>query len=86
MAKIIGVLRPFQTNQSIYVFEDGNKLDATNVKIDEFPDSILAFVKQYNASQVDLSGPKKYAKGIQHQIEEIETAKYQIDNLKINII
>lgn len=86
MAKIIGVLRPFQTNQSIYVFEDGNKLDAIDTRIDSFPASVLSLADKYSAVQVDLSGPKKYAKGIQKQIEEAEQTKYSTNNLKINII
>lgn len=42
MKKIIGLLRPFDLNQTFYVYEDGNKLGITQTTVDGIPDTVLA--------------------------------------------
>ena len=35
MKKIIGIIQPFVATQQIYVYEDGNKLDAAAVELNK---------------------------------------------------
>ena len=41
MKKIVGVLRPFDLYQTIYIYEDGNQIDAFESTIDDLPNNIL---------------------------------------------
>ena len=34
--KIIGLLQPFDLKQNIYVYEDGNKIEIIETKVDNF--------------------------------------------------
>ena len=86
MKKIIGIIHPFDTYQTFYVYEDGNKLEITQVKIDDIPNAILELSHTYNTYQVDLSGAKHFIKGIIRQIQEKEIAKYNENKLTIKCI
>lgn len=84
--KIIGILRPFDLEQSFYVYENGNKIDMAYPTIDEVNDTIFTFVEKYNITQVDLTGPKQYIKGISKKIKEAEFSKYNKNSIQINLI
>ena len=86
MKKIVGVLRPFDLEQSFYVYENGNKIDMAHPTVDEINEVVFSFVEKYNISQVDLTGPKQYSKGIGNKIKEAEMLKYNKNSLEINII
>ena len=53
MKKIIGVLRPFDLVQKFYVYENGNKIDAVGVELNEIPTTILGLSQQYDVHQLD---------------------------------
>ena len=86
MKKIVGVLRPFDLEQSFYVYENGNKIDMAHPTVDEINEVVFSFIEKYNISQVDLTGPKQYSKGISNKIKEAEMLKYNKNSLEINII
>ena len=86
MKKIIGIIHPFDVNQTLYVYQDGNKIDAKQVEIDWLPETIVALSRIYETYQVDLSGAKHYAKGLVKQIQQLEFTKYQENKLDIKII
>ena len=86
MKKIVGVLRPFDLEQSFYVYENGNKIDMANPTVDEINEIIFSFVEKYDVSQIDLTGPKQYSKGISKKIKEAEVLKYNKNSLIINLI
>lgn len=86
MKKIIGILRPFNLEQSFYVFEDGNKIDSAELTIDEINDFIFNLIDKYNIHQIDLSGPKQYSKGIAEKIKQAEVTKYNKNSITINLI
>lgn len=86
MKKIIGIIHPFDIKQTLYVYQDGNKIDAKQISINEIPETIIALSRIYEAYQVDLSGAKHYAKGIVKQIQQLEFTKYQENKLDIKII
>lgn len=41
MKKIIGIIHPFDIYQTFYVYEDGNKLEIVQTKMDDIPDTIF---------------------------------------------
>ena len=86
MKKIIGVLRPFDRRQNFYVYEDGNKLDTKQPTVDEINETIFALCQKYEITQVDLTGPKQYNRGLKKKIELAEMQKYNENKLTINII
>lgn len=86
MKKIVGVLRPFDLKQNFYVYENGNKIDAATPTVDEINSTVLAFVEKYDIEQLDLVGPKQYAKGISKKFQEAELNKYNQNKIVINLI
>lgn len=86
MKKIVGVLRPFDLEQSFYVYENGNKIDMAHPTVDEINEVVFSFIEKYNISQIDLTGPKQYSKGISKKIKEIEMLKYNKNSIEVNLI
>ena len=74
MKKIVGVIHPFDMYQTFYVYEDGNKLDIIQARINDIPDTIFELSKIYDVYQVDLSGAEYFVRGIIKQIQEKATA------------
>lgn len=86
MKKIVCILRPFDTKQQIYVYENGNKIDTLSIFIDDFNETIFALSSKYNINQVDLTGPKQFARGLTSLFEKEEIKKYNQNKIHINII
>lgn len=86
MKKVIGILRPFDRRQNFYVYEDGNRLEARQPTVDEITDTVFALCDKYDITQVDLTGPKQYNRGLKKKIEIAEMQKYSENKLTINII
>lgn len=84
--KVVGILRPFDLAQSFYVYEDGNKIDAAYPTIDEINNTLFQFIEKYDISQIDLTGPKQYARGISNKFQEAELMKYNQHKITINLI
>ena len=86
MKKLIGILRPFDLEQTFVVYEDGQKIDTCHLTTDEILNAVPYLCEKYNITQVDLTGPKQYSKGIQHTLENSELIKYNTSKININII
>ena len=86
MKKIIGIIHPFDKYQIFYVYEDGNKLDMIQVKMDQIVDTIFKLVKKYQIYQVDLSGAKFYSKQIIKQVQQREFLEYNKNKITITYI
>lgn len=86
MKKIIGIIHPFDMYQTFYVYEDGNKLETSQVRINEIPDTILELSKVYDVYQIDLSGSTNFTKGIINKIKEKENTKYNENKLTITLV
>lgn len=87
MKKIIGILRPFDIEQKYFIYDNGNKIDSFSVSIEnDMIDVILGYVDKYEITQIDLTGPKQFVKGIVKEIKKAEIKKYRKENLEINII
>lgn len=86
MKKIIGVLRPFDIQQTFYVYQDGNKISSFQTTIENLDEDILNYAKQYNVDQVDFSGAAHYVSGLIQKIQKKEMEKYQYNKLIFNCI
>ena len=86
MKKIITVLRPFDLEQVLMVYEDGNKIDVVKTTIEDLYPSIFALMEKHDTYQLDLVGPKSYTKGLKNQIETAAITKYESNKIEINII
>lgn len=86
MTKVVTVLQPFTLQQNVYVYEDGNKLEAITVDTVNVQDTIASLVKEYAAAEINFGGPVKYAKGIGKKVQEILLKNFSIDNIKINYL
>lgn len=86
MKKIIGIIHPFDIYQTFYVYEDGNKLEIVQTKMNDIPDTIFQLSHTYDVYQVDLSGAERFIKGIIKKIQEKEFTKYNENKLNIRCI
>lgn len=86
MKKIIGLLKPFDMEQTFYVYEDGDQLATIQMTMDQIPDAILKLCDEYSIEQLDLVGSKGYAKGLKKHIQEKESMKYNKNTLVIKCI
>lgn len=86
MKKIIGIIHPFDIYQTFYVYEDGNKLEIIQTKMNDIPDTIFQLSHTYDIYQVDLSGAERFIKGIIKKIQEKEFTKYNENKLNIRCI
>ena len=86
MKKIIGIIHPFDLYQILYVYQDGNKLEARKVKTGDIPETIFELSQLYDIYQIDLTGAKHYNLGIIKQIQEKELLRYNKNKLTIKCI
>lgn len=88
MKKIIGVIRPFQLEQSIMVYEDGNKIDILQSTLEDLGNSIYSLSKKHDVTRVDLAGPKRFIEGVKDGLDtEYLQKKFELDSkIEINII
>lgn len=86
MKKIIGVIHPFDAQQILYVYENGNKLAFEKVPLDKVPETIFKFSHEYDVNQVNLSGAQVFNKRLVKQIKQQEATKYSTNNLIIKCI
>ena len=86
MKKIIGIIHPFDIYQTFYVYEDGNKLEIIQTKMNDIPNTIFQLSHTYDVYQVDLSGAERFIKGIIKKIQEKEFTKYNENKLNIRCI
>lgn len=84
--KIIGLLQPFDLKQNIYVYEDGNKIEIIETKVDNFTSEMLQLINKYKIEDIELAGPKKYTKGIGAKVQEEYIKNYSNNNLNIKYV
>lgn len=86
MKKIVSVIKPFIVNQNIFVYEDGNKIDALSAPLNSIQDILIETANKYNITEIELIGSKKYSKGIENKIKETEMSKYNQNKINIKLI
>lgn len=86
MRKIVAVLRPFDLKQNIFVYEDGNKINSSNVDTVQVAYEICKLAKEYNIDEINLGGTQKYTQGIGKQILDTSKEHYAMSNLNIKYL
>lgn len=86
MKKIIGIIHPFDINQTFYVYDDEDKLETIETQMENIPDVVLKLASTYNIDQVDLTGTRRFTEKIVKQIQEKEINKYNENKLIIKCI
>ncbi len=87
MKKIIAIIRPFDYQQNLFVYEDGIKIDAKQTTINELGETLFALIEIHNVEKIDFTGPKKYLEGLTRDTKERINTKYNYEkNIEINII
>lgn len=86
MKKIVSVIKPFVVNQNVFVYEDGNKIDVLSVSLNDIQNILVNTATQYEVTDIELIGSKKYLNGIVNKIKETEMSQYNEHKLNINII
>lgn len=86
MKKIVSVIKPFVVNQNVFVYEDGNKIDVLSVPLNNIQNILVNTATQYEVTDIELIGSKKYLNGIVNKIKETEMSQYNEHKLNINII
>ena len=86
MKKIVSVIKPFVVNQNVFVYEDGNKIDIVSVPLNDIQNVLVNTATQYEVTDIELIGSKKYLNGIVNKIKETEMSQYNEHKLNINII
>lgn len=85
MIKMVAMLQPFEMNQKIYVYENGNLVEVSTSNIDNFANSVFALKDKYNVTKMDLIGPSRFAKGYKDKMKREELTRYGASTLEINI-
>lgn len=85
MKKIVSIIRPFDMNQTLMVYEDGNKLDVVSSTLENLNSTILGLTEKYEVYNLNLIGPKKFLEGIGNKIKEEFSLKYSNKELNIEI-
>lgn len=80
MTKIVGIIRPNGYKQQFFVYQDGNKIQEFDLFLNEFDNTIKHYLAQFDATQVDLIGPKQYTKGLIKNISKEE------QNINFNLL
>lgn len=62
--------------QHIYVYKDGEKVDSVGVLFEDVPETVLAYLEEYNLNSVDLAGAKAYTQKLEKDIREAFALKY----------
>ena len=78
--KIIVITDPVSYFQRILALVDGKLVDQLGVSQDDLTETIDAFVAKYNATHIDVTGPKAYAMRYVQQLSD--PTKYS--NLTVN--
>lgn len=84
--KIIGIIRPLDMQQSLFVFDGSEQIDSMTTTIDEIKNDILILSDKYGIEQVDVTGPKTYTEHIVQECQEAELTKYSHNTIKFNLI
>ena len=86
MKKIISRLKPFSMEQTLLVYENGNKIDFMNTTMQDLNKDLFLLMEKHDVNRFDIVGPKKYSKGIKNQILKHNETQFTKKELEINVI
>ena len=75
MKKIVAMLQPFDLKQTVYVYENGNKIKVVEIETAEVANTICTLAQEEKVEEINLGGAKQYSKGIGKKIQELRIVK-----------
>lgn len=60
----------------LYAYKDGERQEWVGVLFEDLPETIIGFLKKYELTNVDLSGPHSYLKGVEHSVRNTLVQDY----------
>ena len=86
MSKIVCNINMFDLNQHIILVKDnGTSEEITTSTINNLGDLIVASCSKFNLNKIHLFGDKKYIDGIIENILSINSSKYKINNIELEV-
>lgn len=86
MKQICLIVQPFDLFQRIVVYDNNNLIGETQVTMNNLPNRLCDIAKDYNVTEIKISGPINYTKHIEQKIKEKELEKYENNILTFNYI
>lgn len=86
MKQICLIVQPFDLFQRIVVYDNNNLIGETQVTMNNLPNRLCDIAKNYNVTEIKISGPINYTKHIEQKIKEKELEKYENNILTFNYI
>lgn len=86
MKRICLIIQPFDLFQRIVIYNDDKLVGETHVAMNNLPNRLCDIAKDYNITEIEVSGPVNYAKHIEQKIKEKEIEKYENNILIFNYI
>lgn len=86
MRKLVAIVRPFERFQTVYVYEDSNKIDQLKVALTDLNNTIFSLSEEYSIKDITLIGSKHFNQGIQKGLMDAELQKYNKSNFVITLI
>lgn len=83
MKKILAMLHPFDLQQKVFVYENGNKIDAATPTIEELNAILTELAEKHAITQIDFRGSKQYVKGLIEKFDKYQATKYNAQDIKI---
>jgi hypothetical protein len=87
MKKIVVRFFPLEPKQTIFAYEDGNKIDVLTVATttEELNKGLDSLVQKYDIKEIVFFGPIQFSRGIGERFQEYNLSKYDSKAKNINI-
>ena len=84
---IVTHIRPFIFAQPIMVMDDNEEIkEVISSSLKNLPENICELSRKYNCTKVNIAGSKKYNKGLEEKIKKCYMAKFNCNDLEIELI
>lgn len=85
MKNIVCSIHPFDLEQQIIVYDNGNKIALEHCSLDDISVKIIQLSAQYNLTDITLTGSRIYGNKTKQKIEEKELSLYHKNKLNIKL-
>jgi UDP-N-acetylmuramyl pentapeptide synthase len=87
MKKIVARFLPLEPKQTIYAYEDGNKIDMLTVRTEteELNQALDELIQKHDIDEIVLFGPVQFSRGIGERFKTYELVKYGAKAKSVNI-
>lgn len=72
--------------QHLYVYKNGERIDAMGVLFEDLADTVVNCLEKYELTHIDLSGSRFYMEGIEKIIKEAIVKNYSASNITFKYV